>query len=886
MSSTVEGVWLRGRAVLLALALGLGLLIQGPGLGRVASVRAAGCATPYLHTAGARILDACNNPLVLRALNWYGFDSNDFVAGGLHYWSYKTIINRIKGLGYNALRIPFSNEMVERNPVVSALSSMCVGYSCVPVPGTTATPLSGAYLLAAASDGSANNADLYGLDALHILKTIVDYAGRQGLYVILDNHRSEAAWGPEENGLWYTSLSCAAGVVPYTCFTPQSWFNDWATLGSLFQGDPNVIGMDLRNEPHWVNPNVPGGAGRWQPAGCADFVQYAHWGPCSGANNAATDWAQAATQAGDELLSYNPHWLIAVEGGSTYFQQPGNPTGSFTQDGWGENLQGAATDPIPLSVANQLVYSAHDYRWYQTNDTTTNMYSQWTRNFGFVTEPGHPYTAPLWIGEFGSCTEQNNCDQDIATGREAGWWFSTFMAYMQNGDSVNNVPGGISWSYWPVNGAYSNSWNNGGGGWRTCYGQREDYGVLGGDWSTLSSPLLQSMLIPASPTPTATATAASTASPTAMATLTPTATMVTTATPTATTLASATATITPTLTGTPTAQPTSTVTPGPTPSLGPPTQWPSYSCAPYSTAPAPTPTTPPANTLIPVPPTVTPARTPVPVPPVGVPTRTPAATATPHPAPATATPRPQEPAPTLCPADRPRLPLDWHLPGGQVESGAMLTLKLHTASRARVAVALQVVTSRVVVTGRGKQRHKVMKTALAYQLKSQGAADTHGWFSSRVRVTYKPTKAVQARLSAAVQRGCAAATRGAHVTISPPPPLSVSMKPNVVASGAHITVQARTAPFARVTAQVRVQVSKAISSGRGKQRKRVMHITMLYQTTIHGAASAHGRFSGRLRITYKTARPVRALLTVTVETRQGSATSTAPLMIQPQRHRA
>jgi aryl-phospho-beta-D-glucosidase BglC (GH1 family) len=76
----------------------------------------------------------------------------------------------------------------------------------MPVPGTANTPLTGSYLLAAISDTVKSNADLYGLDALHVLKQIVDYAGRQGLYVILD-HRCEAAWGPEEDGLCHDAVA-------------------------------------------------------------------------------------------------------------------------------------------------------------------------------------------------------------------------------------------------------------------------------------------------------------------------------------------------------------------------------------------------------------------------------------------------------------------------------------------------------------------------------------------------------------------------------------------------------------------------------------------------------------------------------------------------------
>src|SRR5207249_3771457 len=106
------------------------------------------------------------------------------------------------------------------------------------------------------------------------------------LSVILSNQRSEAAWGPEENGLWYTSVICPSTAAPYTCYDPPSWLADWQTVGNLFSTDSNVIGMDLRNEPHWYNPSPSSTTGtNWKPYNCTAYVQYAHWGPCGNVQN-------------------------------------------------------------------------------------------------------------------------------------------------------------------------------------------------------------------------------------------------------------------------------------------------------------------------------------------------------------------------------------------------------------------------------------------------------------------------------------------------------------------------------------------------------------------------------------------------------------------------
>ncbi len=524
------GHWVRLAAVLLALALAL----TGPFTNR-APAGADGCAgdgpAPYLHTCGAQIVDASGAPVTLHAVNWYGFDSNDFVAGGLRYQSYQAIVDRIKALGFNALRIPFSNELVQRDPVVSALGPICAHLSCLPNSG---------------ADALGPNGGLYGLDALTILKTIVDYAGSQGLYVILDDHRSQAAWGPQENGLWYTDKTCATTAEPYSCYTPQSWLDDWRKLGAFFAGDPYVTGLDLRNEPHSAH----------QPSTCAGYLASGHWGACGTANNNDTDWQQAASAAGSALLSIDPHWLIVVEGVSTFPQGDG----SFPDDGWGENLQGAGVDPVALTApggGDHLVYSPHDYRFSNsnTNVSTDAMRAAWLRDFGYlVAAPAHSYSAPVWVGEFGTCTHANNCIVNTAFG-SAGAWFSALTQYLNNGDPSNGVPGAIGWSYWPVNGTYSDSWSYAGNHWQTCYGQREDYGVLGSDWSTLAAPLMQSVLFPPSPTPSPVATDSPTTTPTSAPSDTPT------TTPQSTPTMTATAMVSPTRTQTASATPTATIAP-------------------------------------------------------------------------------------------------------------------------------------------------------------------------------------------------------------------------------------------------------------------------------------------------------------------------------------
>jgi hypothetical protein len=67
-----------------------------------------------------------------------------------------------------------------------------------------------------------------------------------------------------------------------------------------------------------------------------------------------------------------------------------------------------------------------------------------------------------------------------------------------------------------------------------------------------------------------------------------------------------------------------------------------------------------------------------------------------------------------------------------------------------------------------------------------------------------------------------------------------------------------------VRGTLRVTAAQTVLAGAGKHRTRLTRIVVLYGATITGAADAHGRFTGYLRVAYRPATPVTATLTVTV----------------------
>jgi endoglucanase len=331
----------------------------------------------YWHTRGNQVLDEHSSPVRIAGINWYGFETANAAPGGLDTQDYRTILDLIKTKGYNTVRIPFSSQMVE--------------YPTVP-----------AFIKFRNHNGDINSG-LQGLTSLQVLDRIVDYAGSQGLKIILDNHRSEPGDGPEANGLWYAPA-----------YSEAAWIADWKMLARRYDGNPTVIGFDLRNEPH--NANSAG----------------ACWS-CGGPN----DWHLAAQRAGNSVLSVNPRLLIFVEGVDEF-------ENSFYW--WGGNLQGVRTAPVRLDVPHQLIYSAHDYGpsesgqpWFTPGLSASTLNDVWTRNWAYISKEG---IAPVWLGEFGTppLTPDSSAPADAM---EAVWFHSIIQFLAQDNR--------IGWSYWALN---------------------------------------------------------------------------------------------------------------------------------------------------------------------------------------------------------------------------------------------------------------------------------------------------------------------------------------------------------------------------------------------------------------------------------------------------
>ncbi|HEY9820017.1 MAG TPA: cellulase family glycosylhydrolase [Candidatus Sericytochromatia bacterium] len=347
-----------------------------------------------LSTKGSRIVDSTGRSVFLRGVNWFGIESELHAPHGLWKRDYKEMLAQIKTLGYNVIRLPYAVQSLRASNVSGIDFSI------------------------------GSNQELQGKSPLEVMDAVIQEAERQGLLIMLDSHRLNDQRIPE---LWYGDG-----------FTEADWIDTWKMLATRYRNQANIIGADLKNEPH--------GRASW------------------GTNDPATDWRLAAERCGNAIQAINPNWLIVVEGVEN------NVPGQKLKIHWmGANLEGVARNPVRLSRPNKVVYSPHEYGsgvfnqpWLSEPGFPNNLPNRWETGWNYIATKG---IAPIFIGEFGGRQVDNNSKEGI--------WQRKFVDYIRQKD--------LSFSYW--------SWNP---------NSQDTGGILQDDWLSVDAAkqeLLQGLVI-------------------------------------------------------------------------------------------------------------------------------------------------------------------------------------------------------------------------------------------------------------------------------------------------------------------------------------------------------------------------------------------------------
>lgn len=158
-----------------------------------------------IRAQAGKLVDGQGTEIRLTGVNWFGLETPLFAPHGLWTRNWEDMLDQIVETGFNAIRLPFSNELLQPSSVPSSIDF-------------------------------GKNPDLKGLSGLQIMDRVIEGAGHRDLVIILDRHRPTA---DAQSELWYTERISEA-----------RWIDDWTMLARRYRSKPAVIGADLHNEPH------------------------------------------------------------------------------------------------------------------------------------------------------------------------------------------------------------------------------------------------------------------------------------------------------------------------------------------------------------------------------------------------------------------------------------------------------------------------------------------------------------------------------------------------------------------------------------------------------------------------------------------------------------
>ncbi|EAL72445.1 hypothetical protein DDB_G0270190 [Dictyostelium discoideum AX4] len=297
-------------------------------------------------SGGDRKLTLNGVEITIQGIAWFGMETGTFSPGGLQSQSVESILDILVATGFNALRLPFSVDML-----INKRYPNHINYSL--------------------------NPNLQGKTALEVLQYITSESGKRGILIVLEQHRFDPA--DYISPLWYTT-ECFKNVDGVCInYTEQMVIDSWINLTNLFKQYWNLWALDIKNEPH-------------------DPVTW-------GTGNPSTDWDKAFVRIVNQIdSSTNFNGVYFIEG----VQNNQGICSNMYNNWWGGNMSPVRCFPIYLNQPNRVVYAPHTYcssvfdqEFFNAPDYPNNMPTVWDAEFGFLADnvPTNQYA--VLLGEWG-----------------------------------------------------------------------------------------------------------------------------------------------------------------------------------------------------------------------------------------------------------------------------------------------------------------------------------------------------------------------------------------------------------------------------------------------------------------------------------------------------
>lgn len=333
----------------------------------------------YLHVEGSQLFDDGGHAARFTGVNWFGFETSNQSPHGLWARDYRSMLKQIKALGFNTVRLPWSDAILRADAKAASVNT----YGEDPYDHTN--PMNG---------------DLEGKKPLEMLDAVVAAAGELGLKLILDNHSRDPD-GYMNELVWY-SASCSE----------EQWIADWVAIAQRYKNNPTVAAMDLDNEPHGT----------------------ASWG-----GDAQTNWKAAAERCGNAILEVNPDVLIIVEGvekvGSDGYWWGGNLSGVKTAP-----IQLSNPKKLVYS-AHEYGPEVHDQPWFQTSDFPANLPAVWGPHFDFIMQQklGHVLLGEFGVKALDSYEGRSGQWFDTVLSKLGSTYSWTFWCWNPNSGDTEGI---------------------------------------------------------------------------------------------------------------------------------------------------------------------------------------------------------------------------------------------------------------------------------------------------------------------------------------------------------------------------------------------------------------------------------------------------------------
>jgi len=163
----------------------------------------------FLNASGNKLFDSTGKEVRLTGVNWFGFETQNYFPHGIWTRDMKSVLQQIKDLGFNTIRVPWCNEML--NPGVS-----------ITIPSYGSDPYTGISPM--------NEEETNITKPIELLDVFVRWCQENDMKIVLDNH-SRAADGFLSEEVWYTPE-----------YSEERWINDWKFMADRYK---NLIVIQL-----------------------------------------------------------------------------------------------------------------------------------------------------------------------------------------------------------------------------------------------------------------------------------------------------------------------------------------------------------------------------------------------------------------------------------------------------------------------------------------------------------------------------------------------------------------------------------------------------------------------------------------------------------------